>query len=129
MLHATDWSELGMAPPPIAGAVTLSGVHDLMPMLQFSFNADFRLTAEEAQRLSPVLLRPTTAAPVLVAVGAEETSEFVRQSRLLWEAWPHNRPPGAKDMLAVPARHHFNVVLDYTDPDSELTRRTLALFG
>ncbi len=55
MLFATDWAALGLARDPIAGAVSLSGVHDLAPMVQFSFNADFKLDAAEAARLSPVL--------------------------------------------------------------------------
>src|SRR5438093_744351 len=40
MLLATDWTPFGLAREPIAGAVSLSGVHDLAPMVQFSFNAD-----------------------------------------------------------------------------------------
>jgi hypothetical protein len=30
--------------------------------------------------------------------------------------------------LVVPKRNHFTIVVDYGDPDSELVRRTLALF-
>jgi hypothetical protein len=30
--------------------------------------------------------------------------------------------------LIVAGKHHFSVVADYADPDSELTRATLALF-
>jgi arylformamidase len=127
MLLATDWSALGLARDPLAGAVSVSGVHDLAPMVQFSFNADFRLDAAEAARLSPVRLAPRSRAPLLLAVGADETSEFVRQTRILWDAWPANRPPGARAPLIVPARHHFSVVVDYADAASDLTRATLAL--
>jgi arylformamidase len=127
MLLATDWSALGLACDPLAGAVSVSGVHDLAPMVQFSFNADFRLDAAEAARLSPVRLAPRSRAPLLLAVGADETSEFVRQTRILWDAWPANRPPGARAPLIVPARHHFSVVVDYADAASDLTRATLAL--
>jgi arylformamidase len=128
MLHATDWAALGLPRHPIAGGVSLSGVHDLVPMVQFSFNSDFRLDVAEARRVSPVHYAPTTRAPFLVAVGAEETPEFLRQSDLLWDAWPANRPAGRRGVFRVPQRHHFNVVLDYADPGSELTRSTLALF-
>ena len=65
---------------------------------------------------------------MLIAVGADETSEFVRQTQILWDAWPANRPAGDTGPFVVPARNHFTVVLDYADPGSELTRRTLALF-
>ena len=128
MLLATDWNACGLARDPIAGAVSLSGVHDLAPMVLFSFNADFKLDADEAARLSPVNLAPRSRAPLLIAAGADETSEFLRQSRILWDRWPANRPAGMTGPLFVPARDHFSVVADYADPASELTRRTLALF-
>jgi len=127
MMLVTDWAALGEARAPLAGAVTLSGVHDLAPMVHFSYNADLRLDAAEAARLSPVNHPLRVAAPILVACGADETSEFLRQSRLLWEAWPTVRRPLAGPLF-VPARHHFSVVLDHADPDSALTRETLALF-
>ena len=128
MLFMTDWAALGIMRDPIAGAVSLSGVHDLAPMVQFSFNADFKLDAAEAARLSPVLMTPRSRVPLVLAVGADETSEFIRQTRILWDAWPANRPPGARAPLIIPGRHHFSGVFDYADPDSELTQATLALF-
>ena len=62
-------------------------------------------------------------------MGANETTEFLRQTDLLWDAWPDNRPAGANGPMRIPDRHHFDVVLDYADEDSALTRATLALFG
>jgi arylformamidase len=128
MMLATDWAAQGLARDPLTGAVSLSGIHDLAPMVLFSFNADFGLDAAEAAGLSPVNLAPSSRAPLLVAVGADETSEFLRQARLMWDAWPANRPPGSSGPLAIPGRHHFSVVTDYADPASTLTRATLALF-
>ena len=61
-------------------------------------------------------------------VGMDETREFLRQTDLLWDAWPANRPPAMHAPLRIPDRHHFNVVLDYAEPASALTRATLALF-
>ncbi len=128
MLFATDRGTAGRAQDSVAGGVSLSGVHDLAPMMQFSFNADFKLDAAEAARMSPVHLAPLTRAPLLLAAGADETSEFIRQTRILWDAWPGNRPSGAPAPLIIPGRHHFSVVADYADPESELVRATLALF-
>ena len=128
MMFATDWAAPGLAEPRLAGGVSLSGVHDLAPMVLFSYNVDLKLDDAEAVRLSPVHLAPRTTAPLLLAVGADETPEFLRQTRLLWDAWPSCRPVGATTPLFIPARHHFSVVADYADPGSELTRQTLALF-
>ena len=38
------------------------------------------------------------------------------------------RPAGMDGPLRVPGRHHFDVVFDYADPSSALTRATLDLF-
>jgi arylformamidase len=128
MLLATDWMAAGLARDPIAGGVSLSGVHDLAPMVLFSYNVDLKLGEDEALRLSPARLRPRSVAPLMLAVGADETPEFLRQTRLLWDAWPANRPAGNASPLIVPGRNHFAVVADYADPKSELTRQSLSLF-
>ena len=128
MMFTVDWSKYGLNADPIAGGVSVSGVHDLEPIVQCSFNVDLKLDTAEAQRMSPLRLAPLSDKPLVLAVGADETSEFLRQTRILWEAWPHNRPSGAVAPLIIPARHHFSVVADYEDATSELTRATLALF-
>jgi arylformamidase len=129
MLFATDWRRYGLPGAPFVAGVTLSGVHDLAPLTLSTMNVDLRLDAGEARRLSPVHDEANTDAPILVACGGEETSEFLRQSQLIFDAWPRNRPPGMKSPLIIPGRHHFSVVFDHADPLSELTRATLALFG
>ena len=127
MMYATDWDALGLTSDPFVGGVTLSGVHDLKPLVLFSGNSDLRLTNAEAARVSPINHASLSAAPLLIAVGGAETSEFIRQSQLLWDAWPDNRRPAAGPLI-VAGKHHFSVVLDYADPTSELTLATLALF-
>ena len=129
MMLARDWRGDGFASSPVHGGVSLSGVHDLRPLTAFSYNVDLKLDDEEATRLSPALTRATTDAPLVIAVGADETSEFLRQAALMWDAWPRNRPPGTTGPLVVPGRHHFDVVLEHADPGSPLTRAVRALFG
>ncbi len=127
MMYATDWDALGLAADPFVGGVTLSGVHDLKPLVLASMNSDLKLTNAEAARVSPVNHASLSSAPLLVAVGGAETSEFIRQSQLLWDAWPENARPAAGPLI-VPGRHHFSIVMDCADPDSQLTSATLALF-
>jgi arylformamidase len=128
MLHATPAADLGLPAHPVHGAVSLSGVHDLTPLVHFSLNSDFRLDDVRARELSPVHMQARSDAPLLLAVGADETGEFVRQTDLLWHAWPGNRPRGASGPMRIADRHHYSVVFDYADPHSALTRGTLALF-
>jgi len=129
MMFATDWRAHGLAAPPFVAGVTLSGVHDLEPLMLSTMNADLRLDEAEARRVSPVHYRAQTRAPLYVVAGAGETSEFLRQSQLIFDAWPDSRPAGMTAPRFVPDRNHFTVVLDYADPASELTRVTLALFA
>jgi arylformamidase len=98
-------------------------------MRLFAFNADFRLDAEAAERLSPVNLAPRIGAPLVIAVGAEESGEFVRQSRDLWDAWPDVRPPSSHGPMIVPGRHHFSVVDALAEPGHPLHRAALDLLG
>jgi arylformamidase len=128
MLLATTAAALGWSSHPITAAVSVSGVHDLEPLVQFSYNVDLKLDVGHARAWSPVHHAPQTGAPLLLAVGRDETSEFLRQADLLWDAWPGNRPPAATEPLRIPDRHHFSVVFDYAEPESALTRATLALF-
>lgn len=128
MLLATDWRARGLPADAIAGAVALSGVFDLEPLVQVSFNADLNLDTGRAYLVSPIHLQPRVPTPLLIAAGADETSEFIRQSWLLWERWPECHPPARRGPLFIPGRHHFSVVSDFGDSTSELVRQTLAFF-
>jgi arylformamidase len=127
MLVATDWAARGL-PAAVAGAMAVSGVFDLEPLLQVSFNCDLQLDAAQARSLSPIHLRPKRAVPLLIAAGADETREFIRQSWLLWESWPECRPPGRQGPLLIAARHHFSVLSDLGDPHSALASALQSLF-
>jgi arylformamidase len=127
-LLATLAADLGVSSHPVTAALSLSGVHDLTPLTLFSHNADFKLDDAQARALSPVHMQPQTGAQLICAVGSDETGEFLRQTDLLWDAWPRNRPRGAQAPMRIPNRHHYNVVFDYADAGSALTRATLGLF-
>ena len=128
MLFATDWSRHGLSPPVIAGGFSVSGVFDLEPLVRASFNADLRLDIGKARAVSPIYMPPRTHAPLVLAAGANETDEFIRQSWLLWERWPECHPDAMKGPLFVPERHHFSVLGDLADPKSTLFAAALRLF-
>jgi arylformamidase len=121
MLLATDWRARGL-PGAVAGAVAISGVFDLEPLLQVSFNTDLQLDAAQARAMSPIHLELRDPVPLLVAVGADETGEFIRQSGALWARWPACHHAGRDGPLLIAARHHFSVLSDLGDPNSVLSR-------
>ena len=109
------------------GALAISGVYDLRPLVQVEFlQPDLRLDEASAARVSPALMMPATRCPVMTCVGGDESSEFHRQNALIGERW---RAAFAGD-IAMPGTHHFSVVDGLADQTSPLftgTRRLMKL--
>lgn len=102
----------------VARVVSISGVHDLRPLLRTAMNADLRLDAAEAAAESPALLAPVPGAQLLCVAGAEERPEFRRQNALLASIW---RGLGAETAAEEEAgRHHFDVIDALAEPESRL---------
>lgn len=108
----------------VAHVLSLSGVHDLRPLLRLKLNADLRLTPEEAAAESPALLTPRDGARVTCWAGAEERPEFRRQNALLANIWAGLG--AAMTAVEEPARHHFDVIDGLAEADSPLTTALLA---
>lgn len=68
------------------GLMLLSGMYDLEPVRRSNRNVALELTEVEARAASPFWQMPPTLPPTLVAVGAQETDEFIRQAHVLHEA-------------------------------------------
>lgn len=103
--------ETGPLRPKVADRVerviSISGLHDLRPLLLSSMNDKLKLDAIEATAESPALQRPMPGREVVVWVGALERPEFLRQSALLAEAW---RSDVSVSLVVDPERHHFDVI-------------------
>lgn len=103
----------------IKHVVSVSGLHDLRPLMRISMNETLRLDANECIAESPSLLMPIDEAPLTCWVGAMERSEFLRQNSLLANVW---RGLGAATQcFEEPDRHHFNILDSLFEPDSALT--------
>ena len=108
----------------IRTVVSISGVHDLRPLVNTNINEKLRLDHEEAARESPVLMRPGEATRLFCWVGANERSEFVRQNELMASIW---LGLGAETgTYAEPDRHHFSVVDGLADPQHPLVATLLS---
>lgn len=107
----------------IAHVVSISGVHDLRPMMRTAMNGTLRIDAAEARAESPTLLEPMAGARLTCWVGAGERSEFIRQNALLANVW--TGLGAATAVVEEPDRHHFNVIDGLADPRHPLTRTLL----
>jgi arylformamidase len=124
---ATDWKKLDPKAPAdlVPAGYSISGLFDLSPLIHTAMNADLRLDEVEVGRVSP-LNWPVAAGRVFDAVvGGAESSEFLRQSRVVAETW---RARGVETRYEdVPGANHFTVVDPLSDPASAMTARCAAL--
>jgi len=124
-VFAAPRERLRFDPARIVGGLPVSGVYEFEPLRHFSFNADFRLDPGAVARLDLAGRPRAIAAPLVVAAGAAETSEFRRQSRVLAEAWR----PQVSALLMLPGLHHFNIVDALAERGQALHEAALAFFA
>lgn len=109
------------------GALAVSGVYDLRPLVQVDWlQGDLRLDEASALKLSPAYLPPATRAPLALAVGGLESSEFKRQNALLAQRW---KSVLSRD-VPMPGKDHFTVIdglADRANPLFAATRRMMGL--
>lgn len=104
----------------------LGGMYDLRPLARSIPQDTLGFTPEEAIACSPLLTlealaeaaqRPTLP-PVLVAVGDEESPEFVRQAQAL--DWRLQSLGADSRLLRIAGRAHFDAALEFNAPDSQM---------
>jgi len=109
----------GCFPARIARVVSISGVHDLRPLLNTTMNDQFKMDEAAAAAESPLLHHDHKPVPVVAWVGGDERPVFIKQSKWLARDWP------SAEMVIDPGKHHFNVIDGLADPDSPLMHALL----
>lgn len=99
---------------PIRAAMPISGLFELAPLVPTSINKALGLSVEEARRLSPLDWIPPAGGHLAAIVGGAESSEFLRQSRLIADRWSHLGT--ATHYYEVPGAHHFDVLVGLANP-------------
>ncbi|MFC3074548.1 alpha/beta hydrolase [Shinella pollutisoli] len=120
------------APSPLAEPVrarirhvlSLSGLHDLRPLMNTAMNERLRIDEAEAVAESPALLRPSGDVRLTSWAGAAERAEFLRQNALLANVW--TGLGATTTTVEEPDRHHFNIVDGLADPAHPMTRLLVA---
>lgn len=129
MAMATDWAGFadGLPPDLVKGGVSVSGVFDLVPLVDTTINEKVGMDLETARRNSPLFLEPATRAPLALYWGADETDAFRRQSEAMADMW------GGKGVAtvaeAIPGVNHFTVLTGMDDPAHPATRAILRQMG
>jgi arylformamidase len=89
--------------PTVRSVLLLSGLFDLAPLTLLPMGALLKLTASAVAELSPARMPVPAGVKVALAVGADESDEFKRQTQMMASTW------SAPDPLIVPG-HHFSML-------------------
>lgn len=121
------WPDQRLSENVVAGAILLSGVYDLQPLVPTYINQALKMTAGDAIGLSPIKHRLAPPVPVIVAWGENESDEFKRQSQTFASVLQAAEFP--VKMLEARGANHFDIVFEITDPETALGRSTLDLIA
>lgn len=110
----------------VCALLLLGGMYDLRPLARSASGDTLGFTLDEAIACSPLLALEAMAEagqrpplpPVLVAVGDEESAEFVRQAHAL--QWRLANLNADSRLLAIAGRAHFDAALEFNAPASEM---------
>lgn len=127
MVLAHDFAADRVTEDLIKGAFLISGVYELEPVLSITVNEEIRLRPEMVEPLSPLRHPPRIKCPLTVAVGGNEPSEWIAQSRDYARLGRENGNP--VEYLELPGHHHFSITNQLADPDADLTRAAVKLTG
>lgn len=100
--------------------MSISGLHDLRPLLKTRMNETLHLDMDEASRESAVLHRPVDGVRFHAWTGGGERPEFVRQAKLLHSMW--SGLDAASSCTIDGDHHHFSVIEGLKTPDAEITK-------
>ncbi len=122
---ATEWHTLYPRMPAdfVPAAYSISGLFDLTPLLEMPSAQDLRLDAGDVHRVSPAFWPPPAGRTFDAVVGSIESSEFLRQSRLIADTWK-----GADTRYQeIAGANHFTVLDPLGDPQSAMVSRLVEL--
>lgn len=103
--------------------VSISGLHDLRPLMHTKMNESLNLDAVEAAAESAALQRPKGTPSMTAWVGGGERPEFIRQAKLLAMIW---EGLDADITCTVDAQYnHFTVIEGLKSPNSDITMEIL----
>jgi len=128
MVLARGWQEAyGFDASGLAGAVLLSGLFDITPLVDTHINAWMHLNPEDARRNSPLFAVPEDGPPLIVSYGSNETETFKQQSQDFLAAWKAKGLTG--EYVDMPDTNHFDLVLHLNRRESPLVQKLLKLLG
>lgn len=129
VMMATDWPAFGSGLPAdlVKSGCAISGIYDLEPIRLGFMQETLKFTPQDVSDFSPITLNAATGAPLTVAVGGDETGEFIRQSEDFAPVW---RKAGLDcSLMVLPGMNHFTILGEFADPESDLSKAVQKQMG
>ncbi|XP_078427279.1 kynurenine formamidase [Cetorhinus maximus] len=129
MVLCTDWAEYGVS-PDIKGALLVSGIYDLCPIVHTSVNDPLQMTEGDALRSSPmqfmnIMKRQGGNCEIVVSVAQHDSAEFKKQSQEYYQAV---KAAGLNVCFQdVPNTDHFDIIEKLTEENYLLTQVLLKM--
>ena len=128
MLLAPGWqAAFGVPKNVVKAGVLVSGLYDLAPVQQTTPNDWLALDSAEAAALSPQSCLPEAGTRLCIATAEKDTDEFKRQSLDYAAACTRHRC--AVQYVQIAERNHFDVIMDWMNPQALLTQSTWDLLA
>ncbi len=102
-------------------AYAISGLFELAPLIPTSINEKLGLDEAEALSLSPLLWPAPEGKTLDAIVGADESSEYLRQSAAIVAAWGEDGV--ATRYEEIESANHFTVIASLEDSNSAMCER------
>ena len=128
-LLATDWPMLDPSLPKdlVIAVYAISGLFDLVPLVETSINKALCLDPATAKAVSPLFWKPPQRGSIDAVVGGNESAEYFRQSRTIVDLW--GKAGVATRFGTVPDANHFTAIAPLADPASMMVARLKELAG
>jgi arylformamidase len=111
----------------VKALIVTSGMYQLEPIRRSYLNGDARLSEDDVTQLSPATAASFLNVPVMVAVGEEESSEFIHQSE---DFVAVIKPLGATaSFYRVPGTNHYTMLEQWRPASGMLNRFQTLLAG
>jgi len=126
---ATDWPAYDASLPKdlVIAAYAISGLFDLVPLVETSINKALRLDEAAAKAASPLFWKPAVGGRLDAVVGGNESAEYFRQSQTMVERWGE---AGVTTRFGVVSEaNHFTAIAPLADPSSPMVQRLRELAG
>ena len=107
----------------IEHTLSISGLHDLRPLMHTKMNESLQLDLTEATTESAALYKPIDDTSITAWVGGGERPEFIRQSKLLTVMW--EGLDATTNCIIDEQHNHFTVIEGLKDPKSPITTELL----